>query len=125
MSKKPADIQDYLAGLSLERREGLLDLLATIRAAAPGAEEAFSYSIPAFRLHGKLMLWAAAWKDHYSMYPLTEAMLEEYQAEIATYETSKGTIRFPADKPLPKDLIKKLVRVRAGELKAKADRSAK
>jgi uncharacterized protein YdhG (YjbR/CyaY superfamily) len=118
MAGKPASTAEYLATLARERQAGLEELRRAIRTAAPGAEESFGYGMPGFRLGGKPLVWYAAWKHHYSLYPLSAAMLRAHAAEIAGYETAKGTIRFPASRPLPLDLVEKLVAARADELRA-------
>jgi len=118
MAGKPANTAEYLATLSHEQRAAVEQLRDAIRAAAPGAEESFGYGMPAFRLRGEPLVWYAAWKRHYSLYPLSAAMLRGHAAEIEGYETAKGTIRFPASRPLPLALVGKLVAARAGELRA-------
>jgi uncharacterized protein YdhG (YjbR/CyaY superfamily) len=118
MGDKPKDTTEYLATLTRERQAGVEALRQAIRAAAPGAEESFGYGMPAFGLGGKPLVWYAAWKHHYSLYPLSAAMLRAHAADIEGYETAKGTIRFPASRPLPLDLVAKLVAARAGELRA-------
>jgi uncharacterized protein YdhG (YjbR/CyaY superfamily) len=118
MHDKPANTAEYLATLSRERRAVLEALRDAIRAAAPGAEESFGYGMPAFRLGGRPLVWYAAWKRHYSLYPLSAAMLRDHAAAIAGYETAKGTIRFPASSPLPLELVGRLVAARAEEVRA-------
>jgi uncharacterized protein YdhG (YjbR/CyaY superfamily) len=115
MADKPANTDEYLATLTGEQRGVIEALREAIRGAAPGVEEGFSYGMPLFRLDGKPLVWYAAWKKHYSLYPLSTAMLQAYAADIDGYETSKGTIRFPASRPLPFDLVKKLVAARIAE----------
>ena len=117
MGAKPANTAEYLATLTDEQRAVLGGLRDAILAAAPGAEEHFSYGIPAFRLDGKTLIWFAAWKNHYSLYPMSAATLRDHADELAGYPTSKGTVRFPASRPLPHDLVTKLVRARVAELR--------
>jgi uncharacterized protein YdhG (YjbR/CyaY superfamily) len=117
MSPKPANTEEYLATLTGEQRAVVEELRVVVRGAAPGAEEGFSYGMPLFRLDGKPLVWYAAWKKHYSLYPLSAAMLRAHAADIEGYETSKGTIRFPGSRPLPLDLVKKLVAARIAELR--------
>lgn len=117
MSIKPASTDEYLATLTDDKRAALEKLRRAIGAAAPRAEEGFSYGIPTFKLDGQPLIYFAAWKDHYSLYPLTSAMLRAHAADLKAYETSKGTIRFPATKPMPLGLVKKLVKTRIAELR--------
>lgn len=118
MADKPASTAEYLATLTDAQRTVLAAMRDAIRAAAPGAEEGFSYAMPLFRLDGKPLVWYAAWKQHYSLYPFGAALLEAHAADADGYEASKGTIRFPASKALPLDLVGKLVAARAAELRA-------
>jgi uncharacterized protein YdhG (YjbR/CyaY superfamily) len=100
----------YLAALSSEKRAALEILRKTIKAAAPEAEECISYQLPAFRLKGKLLVAYGAAANHCAFYP--GSVLETVKDELKDYDTSKGTIRFRADKPLPPALVRKLVKLR-------------
>ncbi len=115
MAAKIVDLKAYLAALSPEQRKGLETIRKTIRAAAPKVEDNFSYGIPGFRLNGRSFLWCAAWAKHYSIYPINPAMRDILAAESKKYETSKGTVRFPADERLPIVLIRKLVKAKLAE----------
>jgi uncharacterized protein YdhG (YjbR/CyaY superfamily) len=116
MGEKPSTVAEYLATLTDAQRAGLDTLRGAVREVAPEAEEGISYAIPVFRLRGRPLVWLAAWKQHFSLYPLSAAMLRDHAAEIDGYETSKGTIRFPASRPLPVGLVKKLVAARVAAL---------
>ncbi len=114
MKIKPATIDAYLGSVSGETRAALEKLRKTIGSAAPKAEECISYGIPAFRLHGMLVGFGATAK-HCSFYLMSSSTVEAYAEELRSYDTSKGTIRFPADKPLPVALVRKLVKARIAE----------
>ena len=107
----------YLATVPVDARTALQRLRNAIRAAAPGAEEGFSYGLPAFKLDGRSLVCYSAPKRHCSFYPMSAAVISANAKDLRGYDTSKGTIRFPANKPLPLALVRKLVRARIEELK--------
>ena len=106
-------IDAYIAGFPIEVQVTLEKIRATIRDAAPGAEEAISYQIPTFKLKGNLVHFAA-YKNHIGFYP-TSSGIENFKRELSAYESSKGAIRFPIDQPIPYDLIHKIVEFRVKE----------
>jgi uncharacterized protein YdhG (YjbR/CyaY superfamily) len=112
---KATTIDEYLAGLSEDKRGALERLRMTIRAAAPRAEEYISYQLPAFRLDGKPLVAFGATAKHCAFYPMTGTTVEAHKEELKGYDTSKGTIRFQADHPLPATLVRKLVKARIAE----------
>jgi uncharacterized protein YdhG (YjbR/CyaY superfamily) len=111
---KPKTIDDYLAGLSPDKRAALQKLRKTIRAAAPEAEESISYQIPAFRQNGVLVGFGAT-ADQCALYPFSGTTVAAHKADLEGYDTSKGTIRFQPNKPLPAALVRKLVKARLAE----------
>jgi uncharacterized protein YdhG (YjbR/CyaY superfamily) len=114
MKTKPATIDAYLETLSDDTRATLEKLRKTIGSTAPKAEECISYGIPAFRLNGMLVGFGATAK-HCSFYLMSSSTVAAHAEELRSYDTSKGTIRFPADKPLPVALVRKLVKARMAE----------
>ncbi len=114
------NVDEYLAGLPKEARATLEKLRKTIRAAAPMASEVISYQMPMYKQHG-IVVGFAAFKNHCSIFP-GAAVMDAYKEELKHYDTSKGTIRFPANKPLPAALVKKLVRARIQENEARANK---
>ena len=106
----PQTIDEYLAPLSKGQRAALEKLRKTIKATAPKAEECISYQLPAFRLDGKLLVAFGAWANHCAFYP--GAVMEDLGVELKGYDTSKGTIRFLTNRPLPAALVRKLVKAR-------------
>jgi uncharacterized protein YdhG (YjbR/CyaY superfamily) len=111
---KPAGVGAYLAGLSPDKRAALNALRKAIKAAAPRAEECISYQIPAFRLDGRMLVWFGAATNHCSFFPGAHP-IAACKHDLKAYKTSKGTIRFSPDKPLPAALVRKLVKARIAE----------
>jgi uncharacterized protein YdhG (YjbR/CyaY superfamily) len=111
------NVDAYLAGVPKEARATLAKLRKTIKAAAPLAAEVISYGMPMYKHHG-MVIGFAAFKDHCSIFP-GSAVMEAHKDELQRYDTSKGTIRFPANKPLPAALVKKLVKARIAENEAR------
>jgi uncharacterized protein YdhG (YjbR/CyaY superfamily) len=101
-------IDDYISSFPEDVQVVLEDVRRTIHNAVPGAGEAISYQIPTITLNGRYLVYFAGWKHHISLYPLPD-MDEGFEQEIAPYKTGKGTLRFPLGKPIPHDLITKLV----------------
>jgi len=112
--KQPKTVDEYLAHVSESARATLDQLRAVIRAVVPrGATEVISYGIPAFR-QKRVIVWYAAFSNHCSLFP-TNSVIERFKDKFRGFSTSKGTIQFPLDKPLPVALIKKLVKARIAE----------
>jgi len=114
------NVDEYLARVPKEARATLEKLRQTIKAAAPMASEGISYQMPMYKHYG-MVVGFAAFKNHCSIFP-GAAVMDVYKEELKKYDTSKGTIRFPANKPLPATLVKKLVRARIKENEARANR---
>ncbi|HET7169640.1 MAG TPA: DUF1801 domain-containing protein [Candidatus Limnocylindrales bacterium] len=112
----PATVDAYIAALPDDRREAVRQLRRTIADAAPEAVESIAYAMPAFRSHGRQFLVSfAAFKRHYSLFPASGAVVDALGDEIAPYLAGRGTIRFPADQPLPLDLVARIVEIRLAE----------
>ncbi len=111
MKKAPKDVDTYIARAPKEARDKLVQLRKAIKASAPKAEESISYRIPYYSYQGRLAYFAA-FKNHIGLYVPTP-VIEEHKKELKDFETAKGTVRFPLDKPLPITLVKKLIKARA------------
>jgi len=105
----------YLAALADDKRAALEKLRRQLKAAAPKAEECMSYGIPGFRLNGKLLVSYGAATKHCAFYP--GSIVQRFKKELKNYDTSKGTIRFSADEPLPAALVRKIVKARIAQQK--------
>jgi uncharacterized protein YdhG (YjbR/CyaY superfamily) len=117
----PTTIDQYIRGFPKEVQALLSGLRLAIRKAAPQAIEKISYQIPTFYFHGNLVHFGA-FKNHISFFP-TSSGIAAFQKELARYKTAKGTVQFPIDKPLPLDLIKRIVKFRVKENSQKKEKS--
>ncbi len=115
MADKTKTIDEYLRALSTDKRAALQKLRKTIKAAAPKAEECISYQIPAFRLNGRMLVGFGATPNHCAFYPMSSSTVKTHKDELKAFKTSKGTIHFQADKPLPTVLVRRLVKARITE----------
>ncbi|HVD94564.1 MAG TPA: DUF1801 domain-containing protein [Candidatus Limnocylindria bacterium] len=115
--RKPRTVDEYLRRVQPDQRTALEDLRQAIHAAAPGAEECISYGLPAFRLNGRSLVFLGAWSTHCAFYPGSSTTLKKLQKDLKRFQTSKGTIWFSPDKPLPKTLVKKLVQARMANIR--------
>jgi uncharacterized protein YdhG (YjbR/CyaY superfamily) len=114
----PQNIDEYIAGFPADIQEILEKIRMTIRKAAPDAEEAISYQMPTFKLKGNLVHFAA-FKNHIGFYPVPTG-IEKFKKELSVYESGKGSVKFPLDKPIPYTLIAKIVKFRVKENLEKA-----
>ena len=108
-------VDEYIATHPEDVQAILQRVRRTIRKAVPDATEVISYQIPTYKLQGRAVLFFAGWKQHYSLYPATERLIEAFEADLAPYEVSKGTIRFPLSQPVPVKLIERIAKFRAKE----------
>jgi len=120
---KPETIDGYLSRLDPDKRAALQKLRQTIHRILPRAEECISYQLPAFRLDGRIIVWMGAGAHHVAFYP--GGGINEFQSELAGYDTSKGTIRFQPDHPLPATLVRKLIKERIARLDARSSGTKK
>jgi uncharacterized protein YdhG (YjbR/CyaY superfamily) len=115
------NVDEYIAAQPEAGQAVLRTVRSAIRKALPKAEEVISYKMPAYKLKGAVVLYFAGWKQHYSLYPASDELAAAFKEELTPYQISKGTIRFPRDKPVPAKLIERIAKRRAAE-SAKRDR---
>lgn len=120
-SAAPKTVGEYLARIPQPARRTLAKIRAEIRSAAPpGATETISYGIPAFK-YKRVLIWFAAFSNHCSLFP-TASVIDAFKNDLKGYATSKGTIKFPTDKPLPSALVTKIVKARVKQIDSKKSR---
>ncbi|MBJ7608151.1 MAG: DUF1801 domain-containing protein [Candidatus Dormibacteraeota bacterium] len=112
------EVEAYLAALPEEQRATLETVRATIQATAPDATETISYQIPTFRWGGRGLVAYAAFKEHYSLFPMSKAVVEAQGEDLAQFRAGKGTLRFTADQPMPAELVQRIVQARMKEIEA-------
>jgi uncharacterized protein YdhG (YjbR/CyaY superfamily) len=111
-------IDNYIDAQAPSAREPLHRVRAAIRKAVPAADESISYNMPTWKLNGERLLYCAAWKRHYSLYPATKRLLESFGNDLAPCEINKSTLKFPLDQPVPAQLIARIAKFRAQEIAA-------
>jgi len=116
------NVDEYIAAQPEAGQAVLRTVRSAIRKALPKAEEVISYKMPAYKLKGAVVLYFAAWKQHYSLYPAGDQLVAAFKNELTPYKVSKGTIRFPLGKPVPVKMIERIAKFRATEV-AKRDRT--
>jgi len=109
-------VSDYISSKARSVQAVLKRVRSTIRKTVPAAEEGISYQIPTYKLNGVPVIYFAGWKQHFSLYPASDDLVVAFKDELAGYEISKGTIRFPLSDPVPEDLIERIVSFRAEKL---------
>jgi uncharacterized protein YdhG (YjbR/CyaY superfamily) len=109
-------VDEYIAAQPAASQVALGRVRCAIRAAAWGAEEGISYKIPAYTLHGTVVLYFAGWKQHYSIYPADDRLVAAFDGELEQFRASKGTLRFPLSVPVPVKLIERIARYRVKEI---------
>ncbi len=125
MAKTDFKSVDEYIGTQPETVQAVLERVrGIIRKAVPDAEEVISYQIPAYKLHGAPVLYFAGWKQHYSLYPVTDELVAAFEDDLAPYEVNKGTIRFPLSQPIPVKLIERIAKFRAKETTERAKAKA-
>lgn len=114
---KPKTVDAYLAAAPKEHRAALMKLRQTIRTAAPKASEIVSYGMAGFKQDGERVAYFAYWKTHTALYGTSRRFIDAHAKELKPYVQSKGTLQFPADKPLPYRLVTEIVKARIAEIK--------
>jgi uncharacterized protein YdhG (YjbR/CyaY superfamily) len=117
----PEAVDAYIARHPQEVQAILRRVRGIIRKALPAAEETISYQIPTYRLHGTYVIYFAGWKEHYSLYPVTDRVVARMKGQLQPYRLSKGTVRFPLSQPVPARLIERIAKTLAQQA---ADRAA-
>ena len=113
MAKRDAGVDAYIAGQAAEAQPTLRRVRSSIRKLLPKAKETISYQIPTYRQDGQYVVYFAGWRQHWSLYPVTEPIRQEVGAALLPYKLSKGTVRFPLGEPVPIKVVERIVRALA------------
>jgi uncharacterized protein YdhG (YjbR/CyaY superfamily) len=123
MDKKvAATVDGYLARVPEPARTTLEKMRAVVRSVVPEATETITYQMPTFKYKGRSLVAFAAFKNHCSLFPMSGAVIEKFKDDLEGFHTSKGTLQFPVDKPLPASLVKKIIKARIAEIERKEER---
>lgn len=114
----PKSIDDYIGNFPDDVQKILQEVRTVIKNVAPEAVETISYDMPTFNLNGTYLVYFAGWKKHVALYPVTGKILETLSAELSGYKGTKGSVHFPLNKPMPLDLIRKIIELRIAENRA-------
>ncbi|MCF2502838.1 DUF1801 domain-containing protein [Dyadobacter sp. CY107] len=114
-STKPKTIDQYISSFPSDVQQALRQIRETVREAAPEAEETISYDMPTFNLNGTYLIYFAAWKKHIALYPVSAALADSLRNDLQGFKGTKGSVHFPLDKPMPLELISKIVAWRLEE----------
>lgn len=120
---KSSTVASYIQAQPPATRAVLRTVRATLRKALPDAEERIGYGIPCYRQYGRNVIYFAGWKEHWSLYPTTPALVAALRAQLAPYAMSKGTIRFPLERRVPVGLVTRIAKFRAREEAERAKRA--
>jgi uncharacterized protein YdhG (YjbR/CyaY superfamily) len=123
ISRKPDNIDEYIAGFPEPTQQALQLVRATIRKLAPEAVESVSYGIAAFHLNNTYLVYFGGYKTHIGMYP-APVSIEAFKEDIAHYKSGKGSVQFPLNAPMPLDLIEKIVKFRISQSTEKVRKTA-
>lgn len=114
------DVDEYIAALPAAQSGAMSQIRAAVSAAAPEAEEVITYKMPGFKLGGRFLVSYDAYRAHFSLFPWDDAMREELGDMIEPYVSGRGTIRFPADRPIPIDMVRRVAEIRVRQVRAVA-----
>lgn len=119
-AEKPRTIDEYIAGFPPETQKALTEIRELVRQEVPAAEETISYDMPTFNLNGSYLIYFAGWKKHIALYPVTAGIVATLADELAGYKGTKGSIHLPLSKPMPLDLVRRILKLRLEENRSKA-----